>query len=242
VDDRKEGLRAQHRRDPCVRPRTKEAQDDFVPRYDRPGEHRHHHAVPVVERFERVSGIEVLSLRRSDRPPRSFAMSLSIYRISVPVLIRGLGVLSTYLDKAAAFATEKSIDPAVLVNARLAPTMLPLAGQVQRASDTSKGAIGRLTAIQVPSFSDTETTLDELKERIARTVEFLRSVRPEQMQDAEERSVELKFRTFTAKLRGDDYVLQFLLPNFFFHIATAHDILRHNGLDIGKTDYLGPFE
>jgi hypothetical protein len=164
-------------------------------------------------------------------------MSLSMYDVTIPVLIRGLGILNEYLDRAAAFAAENKIDPKVLVNSRLAPDMLPLSGQVQRASDTSKGAIPRLTDLQAPSFADTEVTLEDLKKRVADTVAFLKTVTPANLEGAQTRKIELKI--LNAVMTGDTFVLQFLLPNFFFHIATAHDILRHNGVKIGKRDYLG---
>ena len=166
-------------------------------------------------------------------------MSLSLYEVTVPALLRGLAVLSTYLDKAAAFAADNSIDPSVLVNARLAPDMQSLAGQVQRASDTAKLAVPRLTGIAAPSFPDTETTFEQLHERINNTVAFLKTVTEDQFADAETRAVELKFRTQAVTLTGTAYALTFLLPNLYFHVTTAHDILRHNGVKIGKLDYLG---
>src|SRR5882757_585626 len=165
-------------------------------------------------------------------------MAISMYDATIPVLIRGLGILDEYLDRAAAFAVDNKIDPKVLVNARLAPDMLPLSGQVQRASDTSKGAIPRLTDLQAPGFADTEATLEDLKKRIADTVAFLKTVTAEHLRGAQERKVELKFLN-NAVMTGDVFVLQFLLPNFFFHVTTAHDILRHNGVKVGKRDYLG---
>jgi len=164
-------------------------------------------------------------------------MSLSMYDVTIPMLIRGLGILDEYLDRAAAYAAEIKIDPEVLVNSRLAPDMLPLSGQVQRASDTSKGAIPRLTDLQAPSFADTEVTLEDLKKRVADTVAFLKTVTPASLEGAQARKVE--FKALNAVMTGETFVLQFLLPNFFFHIATAHDILRHNGVKIGKRDYLG---
>ncbi len=164
-------------------------------------------------------------------------MSLSMYDVTVPVLIRGLGILDQYLDRAAAFAADNEIDPTVLVNSRLAPDMLPLSGQIQRASDTSKGAIPRLTDLQAPSFPDSEVTLEDLKKRVADTIAFLKSVTPANLEGAQTRKVEVK--SLNAVMNGETFVLQFLLPNFFFHIATAHDILRHNGVKIGKRDYLG---
>jgi hypothetical protein len=164
-------------------------------------------------------------------------MAISMYDATIPVLIRGLGILDDYLDRAAAFAADHKIDPKVLVNARLAPDMLPLSGQIQRASDTSKGAIPRLTELRAPSFSDTEATLEELKKRVADTVAFLQTVTPAHLEGSDKRKVELKF--YNAIITGDLFVLQFLLPNFFFHVTTAHDILRHNGVKVGKRDYLG---
>jgi hypothetical protein len=166
-------------------------------------------------------------------------MSLSMYQASVPVLIRGLTILSSYLDKAAAHAAENNIDPNVLIQARLAPDMLPLAGQIQRASDNAKGGISRLAAVAAPGFSDTETTFDELKERLAKTIAFLETVPAEAFENSEERPCEMRFRSVNGVLRGDVYLLSVLLPNFFFHVTTTHDILRHNGLKIGKKDFFG---
>lgn len=168
-------------------------------------------------------------------------MSLSIYDLAITPLLAGLATLSRYLDKAEAYAADNKIDPTVLVNARLAPDMLPLAGQVQRASDSAKAAVGRLTGLEVPSYADTEATLAELKERVARTVAFLKSVPKEKFEGGESRTVELKFTQFAKTFRGDGFVLGFLLPNFLFHVATAHAILRHNGLKIGKADYMADF-
>ena len=169
-------------------------------------------------------------------------MSISMYDATIPVLLRGLTVAATYLDKAEAYATEKGIDQSVLLNARLALDMQPLSAQVQRISDGAKGVIGRLTDIQVPSFPDTETTFAELKERVAKTVAVLNAVTPQHMEGSENRTTELKFRGASKTLRGDVFVLHFLLPNFFFHVTTLHDILRHNGMPIGKRDYLGNYD
>lgn len=163
-------------------------------------------------------------------------MSLSMYDLSVPALQRGLGVLSRYLDKASAYATERGFEPSILVNARLAPDMLPLAGQVQRASDTSKGGIARLTGLTAPSFPDTEITIDELKERIAKTVAFLQTITPQQLEGSAERLIESRA---IGTMPGATHLLGFVLPNFYFHVATAHGILRHNGVPVGKKDYLG---
>ena len=169
-------------------------------------------------------------------------MSLSIYDVSVPVLTRGLNILSTYLDKTEAHTKEKGIDPSVIIHARLFPDMLPLSGQIQRASDTSKAAMGRLTGVEMPSFPDTEQTFGELKERLAKTVTFLQSVDRKAFEGSEERKVEMKFGSGAVVLSGATFALSFMIPNFFFHVTTAHDILRHNGVPIGKRDYLGPFD
>ncbi|HTD03435.1 DUF1993 domain-containing protein [Undibacterium sp.] len=168
-------------------------------------------------------------------------MSLSMYRVSVPVFVRGLGVLSTLLEKASAHAQEHGIPSEVLINARLAPTMMPFSAQVQRASDTSKLAIERLTGIPSPHFADKETTFVELQERIDRTITYLESIDEAELETAETRTVTLSFGEFKPVFRGDDYLLSFAIPNFFFHVTTAHDILRHNGVGIGKRDYLGPY-
>lgn len=168
-------------------------------------------------------------------------MPLSMYQVSIPVFVRGLGVLTTLLDKAAAHAREQGIDPATLVEARLAPDMMTLAAQIQRASDTSKLAAERLTGRASPRFEDTERTLLELQQRIAATVAYLTTIDDVAMADSEQRSVTLNFGSFKPTFTGQQYLLTFALPNFFFHVTTAYDILRHQGLAIGKRDYLGPY-
>lgn len=168
-------------------------------------------------------------------------MSVSLYRLTIPMYVRGFGVLSQYLDKAAAFAGEQGIDPDSLVTARLAPDMLPLAGQIQRASDTSKNTIVRLTGMEAPRFDDNETTLAQLQQRIDNTLAFLSSVTPAHFDGSDVREVTLAFPSVKATLSGEEALLTFGLPNFFFHVATAHAILRQQGVPIGKTDYLGPF-
>ncbi|MBO3273981.1 DUF1993 domain-containing protein [Pseudomonas schmalbachii] len=166
-------------------------------------------------------------------------MSLSIYEASVPVFIRMLGNLSTILGKAAAHAEAKSIDQAVLVNARLAPDMFALARQVQIASDSAKGCAARLAGVDVPSYPDEETTLEQLQARIAKTVEFLKAIKPEQLEGSEKRTINLKMRTREVSFSGRDFLLGFAMPNFYFHVTTAYDILRHNGVEVGKMDFLG---
>ena len=166
-------------------------------------------------------------------------MPLSMYQACIPVLVRGLGVLSTLLDKGAAYAAEHGTDPASLVGARLFPDMLPLSGQVQRASDTSKLAAERLTGAPSPKFPDEETSFAELQARIASTIAYLESVKPEQFEGSETREVTIRAGAAAHVFTGDAYLLSFALPNFFFHVTTAYDILRHSGVPIGKRDFLG---
>jgi hypothetical protein len=166
-------------------------------------------------------------------------MSLSMYQASIPVFIRMLGNLSKILDKAAAFAEAKKIDPSVLIRDRLAPDMLPFSFQIQTATDAAKGCAARLGGIEAPSFADTESTFPELKARIEKTITFLQTVTAAQIDGSEERSVTLKLRVGELQFKGQDYLLHFALPNFYFHVSTAYAILRHNGLDLGKMDFLG---
>jgi len=166
-------------------------------------------------------------------------MTLSIYRASIPVFLRGLDVLSVLLDKAAAHAEGRSFDVGILLGARLAPDMLPFTGQIQRASDTAKFAAGRLTDLPPPRFADTEVTLNELRQRIDATADYLKTFRAEQLDGIGERTISYNAGGAPRQSSGEDYLLNFALPNFYFHVATAHDILRHNGLPIGKREYLG---
>lgn len=167
-------------------------------------------------------------------------MALSIYEASIPVFIRSLGNLEAILDKAVAQSAADGIDPQSLVDGRLADDMLPLAGQIQRASDTAKGAGARLSGVDNPSFADTETSFAELKTRIQRTVEFLKAIPPEAFDGSEARTISM--RNGAVQLDGQTYLLRHALPNFFFHVTTAYDILRHKGIALSKTDYLGTFE
>ena len=166
-------------------------------------------------------------------------MSLSMYQASMPVLIRMLNNLSTILNKAATFVEIKKIDPTILINARLAPDMFALARQVQIATDSAKGCAARLAGIEIPSFADTEATFPQLQERIAKTVNFLQSVNPTQIDGSEDRNINLKIGGQELNFLGQQYLLFFVLPNFYFHLNMAYAILRHNGVEIGKRDYLG---
>lgn len=166
-------------------------------------------------------------------------MALSMYDVSIPAFLRALNNLSAILDKGAAHAQAQGTDPADLIQTRLVADMDALPAQVQRASDAAKGCAARLAGIEVPSFADTETTFPELKERIARTIAFLKTIRPEQLEGSETRVIELKLRQGPMTFDGKSYLLGFALPNFYFHVTTAYDILRHKGVQIGKVDYLG---
>jgi hypothetical protein len=167
-------------------------------------------------------------------------MALSMDQLTVPAFVRGLKVLSALLKKAEAHVEQQGSVPDAMISARLADDMLPLTGQVQRASDTSKMTVERLTGVPAPKFEDNETSFDQLQQRIANTIAFLESVTPEQFADSEERTIRLNFGGFS-DFTGASYLLTFALPNFYFHVATAHDILRNQGVKIGKLDYLGAF-
>ena len=166
-------------------------------------------------------------------------MTLSMYQASVPVFLRGLESLSTILSKAAAHAEAKKIDPAVFITARLAPDMFALARQVQIASDAAKGCVARLAGAEVPSYPDTETTFPELIARVAKTIAFVKGFTAAQIDGSEGRNVTLKMRGADRTFQGQAYLFNLALPNFYFHITTAYDILRHNGVELGKSDYLG---
>jgi hypothetical protein len=166
-------------------------------------------------------------------------MTITMYQASVPVFERTLKALDVILDKAAAYAAERKIDPTVLLTARLYPDMFALTRQVQIATDHAKGASARLAGVAVPSFSDTEATFPDLKGRIAKTLEFIASVKPAQIDGSEGRDISLKAGPRELNFKGQDYLLFFALPNFYFHVTTAFAILRHNGVPVGKLDFLG---
>ena len=158
---------------------------------------------------------------------------------SIPNCIRTLNALSGLLEKGAASAQARKIDPLVLTSARLAPDMFALARQVQIACDAAKNGVARLSGVDAPKFEDTEITFEQLQARIVKTIDFLRSVTAESLAGSEDKVV-----TFPAgpervlKMKGNAYLTQWMLPNLYFHTVTAYNILRHNGVDVGKTDYL----
>jgi len=169
-------------------------------------------------------------------------MSVSMYDVSIPIFTLSLNNLSAILDKAASHAETKKVDPKALPAARLIIDMLPLSSQIQIACDTAKGAAARLAGIEAPKHEDTEATLDELKARIAKTLDFIKSVKPEQLKESEAREIILKFPQNTLKFNGINYLTNFVLPNFFFHVTMAYALLRKNGVELGKRDFLGPIQ
>ncbi len=167
-------------------------------------------------------------------------MALSMYQASIPVFVKTLGNLDAILDKAASFAEAKKVDPAALFGTRLAPNMFPLSRQIQVASDTSKGAAARLAGAEPPSWEDKEAGFAEFKARIERTIAFCKEFKPAQIDGSENRDITIKAGGGRVlNFKGQPYLLHFALPNFFFHVTTAYDILRHCGVEIGKKDYLG---
>lgn len=166
-------------------------------------------------------------------------MTLSMYDSSVPALRHMLLSLAAILDKAAAHADSKKIDPSVFITARLFPDMFPLSRQVQIATDQAKGCAARLAGIDIPKFEDNETTFAELQARIAKTIVFLDSVSAEQINGSESRDIVLQLRETKREFKGQDYLFGWVLPNFYFHVTTAYNILRHLGVEIGKKDFLG---
>ena len=162
-----------------------------------------------------------------------------MYSMSVPVFAKTLGNLSAILDKAAAHAEAKKIDPAVLLASRLYPDMFPLTKQVQVACDFAKGTVARLAGEEPPKYDDNETTIEALKARIARTVDYVQGFQAARFVGAEERDVQMKIRDQALSFKGLPYLAHVALPNFFFHATTAYDILRHNGVELGKRDFIG---
>lgn len=166
-------------------------------------------------------------------------MPLSVHQMTVPAFTRGMTVLDTLLTKAEAHVAETGGSLQDLFDARLAADMLPLSAQIQRASDASKLAVVRLAGVEAPVFEDTEASFEELHARIAKTIAFIESVDAAAFDGAETREVVLKFPNGGLTFTGADFVAQFALPNFYFHVTTAYAILRYNGVPVGKRDFLG---
>lgn len=166
-------------------------------------------------------------------------MSASLYDFSVPAFTLALTNLSNQIDKASAYAERKKFDTKALADARLIADMLTFTRQVQIACDNAKGPVARLAGIENPKHEDNETTFAELKARIAKTLDFIKTVRPEQFVGAETREIVLQFPSLTLKFTGHNYLTQFALPNFYFHVTMAYALLRQNGVELGKPDFIG---
>jgi len=166
-------------------------------------------------------------------------MTISMYQASAPRFANTLKNLSAMLDKAQAHCEAKKIDPLALTTARLYPDMFALARQVQVTCDTAKGAMARLAGVEIPRHEDSEKTFEELQARIAKTLAFIESFKPAQIDGTEEKALEIKLGSMEVKWAGTQYLLGFALPNFYFHAATAYGILRHNGVELVKRDFIG---
>lgn len=166
-------------------------------------------------------------------------MTLSMYQASAPRFANILNNLAAILDKAQAHCEARKIDPLALTAFRLYPDMFPFTRQVTIACDTAKGAVARLAGVEVPKHEDTETTFAELKARIAKTVDFIGTLRPAQIDGSEDRTIVLRLGGREQTFKGMQYLLGFAQPNFYFHVTAAYAILRHNGVELGKRDYIG---
>jgi hypothetical protein len=167
-------------------------------------------------------------------------MALSMYQASAPLFSRMLTNLANCLDKAAKYCEEKKIDPNALLNARLYPDMFHLIKQVQVATDMSKGGMARLAGQEPPVYEDTEKTFADLVARIQKTIAFINGFKPEQIDGTEDKEITLKMRAGEVKFKGLAYLQNFVYGNFYFHVTTTYAILRHNGVEVGKRDFLGP--
>lgn len=167
-------------------------------------------------------------------------MTISMYQASVPAFIRALNNLAAILEKGAAHAQGRKIDEAVLLNSRLFPDMFPLVRQVQIATDTARSGAGRLAGTEFPSYEDKEATFQDLVLRIRNSVAYLQSLKPAQIDGGENKAISWQTRSSTKSMQALPYLLFHLLPNLHFHVTTAYAILRHNGVELGKMDYLGP--
>ena len=166
-------------------------------------------------------------------------MTMSMYEASVPTFLHTLRSLRAILEKGLAHAEARKFDPNVLAASRLYPDMLPLTRQVQIASDAAKGAAARLAGVDPPKFEDVETTIPELIARVDKTIDYLQSFKPAQIDGSEERTITIQTPRQTFTFPGATFLRHWALPNFFFHVTTAYNLLRHNGVEIGKSDFLG---
>lgn len=166
-------------------------------------------------------------------------MTISMYQASVPRFVNILGNLSNILDKAQAHVEAKKLDPATLTTYRLFPDMLPMTTQVLIACDAAKGVVARLAGVEIPVYEDSEKTLADLKARIAKTVAFIQTVTPGQIDGTEDKEIVIKRGDKETRYKGMQFLLGHALPNFYFHVTTTYNVLRHNGIELGKRDYLG---
>ena len=165
-------------------------------------------------------------------------MALTMHSASVPVFVRMLGNLAGWLDKAESHAREKKFEPEVYLSARLAPDMLPLPQQIQIACDAAKFCVARLAGSDAPPFADDEKTLDDLRLRLRRTIDYVESVPAAQIDGSDDREITVPRRAGPIQMKGEMYLKHFVLPNFFFHVTTVYALLRHNGVNLGKSDFL----
>ena len=166
-------------------------------------------------------------------------MALTMHSASVPVFVRMLGNLVGWLDKAESHAREKKFEPSVYLSARLAPDMLALPTQIQIACDTAKFCVARLAGVEAPPFPDDEKTIDELRQRVRKTIDYLQSIPAAQIDGSDAREISVPRRSGAITMTGESYLKAFALPNFFFHVTTTYALLRHNGVELGKADFLG---
>lgn len=166
-------------------------------------------------------------------------MTVSMFKASAPIFVQFLTSLSAVLDKTAAHAEAKKIDPSVLLNTRLYPDMFPLVRQVRAATDHAISACGRLAGVELLTFPNTESSIPELKDRIAKAIEFIKTIKPGQIDGTEDKEITIKLGSGERKFTGQSLLLNFCLPNFYFHTTTAYDILRHCGVEVGKRDFMG---
>jgi uncharacterized protein len=166
-------------------------------------------------------------------------MTTSMFQASVPVFIRALNNLAGILEKGLAYAQARKIDETVLLNSRLYPDMFPLVRQVQIATDTARSGAGRLAGVEFPVYADSELTFAELALRIRNTVKYLETLQSAQIDGGEDKTISWQSRSSTKSMQGQPYLFDHLLPNVFFHVTTAYAILRHNGVELGKKDFLG---
>ena len=169
-------------------------------------------------------------------------MKVSIHSLAVEQVSHTLGQVLVFLDKAVAYAEAKKFDVSVLVTARLAPDMLPFTNQIQIACDAVKFGVARLSGVDAPKFADDETSLADLRQRVQKTIDFIQSVPAAQIDGTETKDVVVPRRDGSMTMKGETYLKTFVLPNFFFHVTTAYALLRHNGVELGKADFLGPMQ